>query len=128
MKLSDIKIPDIELSVKHLLIIFLTVVIPMFVQNCNHGYKIEQAELHAKTAIELNELQAKQIERIRVQSTDMLNILLDMAEKRKITKEQINTLNDEYNVKADSSQREIIHRKRKLNDLWLDVLRKSEKE
>lgn len=125
MKLSDIKIPDFELKLKHLIIIFFSVVVPMLVQNCSQGYKIEQAELHAKTAIELNEIQNRQIEKIREQSTDMLNILIDMSDKRKITRDQIYAIENKYDIKADSSEREIVKRKRKLNDMWIDLLKKS---
>lgn len=126
MKLSDVKLPNIKLSVNQMLGILLTIIVPFIIQNCNNSYKIEQAELHAKTAIELNELQNKQIEKMQSQTKDILDIVTDMAEDRKITREQINALNHDHQVKSDSSAREIIKAKRNLNELWNDLFKKSQ--
>lgn len=107
--------------------ILISIIVPYFINQCHTNGKIEDAQVQAKTAVELSQLQAQQLDHVKEQNRDILSLVRDMAEKRQFDKEQINKIDEFHIIQADSLNNSIKRQRRTIDEIFRETFNKARK-
>jgi hypothetical protein len=115
--MKDLKIIDFAV------IMILAAILYFSTQNATKT-EIAEAQLQAQQAKELATAQAIEIEKLKLINQDMLKIIDGLAGKNKTAKEDIYVMQQTYDLKADSTHRQIAKAKAALEEMFRETFKK----